>query len=315
MEYGFAFFPGQGAQAPGMGRDLYENSQAARLVFEEASDGAGLDVAKLCFDSDKEALSRTENSQIAIFTHSMAALAALQEAGVSFKAAAGFSLGEYTALAAAGVRDFTVAIGTVGVLNALVRSACDDDAWRDQVLRAFHKSDMVAVDALSCVDGVKPTYGKAIAQLARIRGGAEAFEACRAICEPLGCVDGLDELEKTYELVVANTRSGKLIVDFSIVSSFDYYTGLVFKAYAPQVPASLASGGRYDTTLVAFGRNEPAAGFAIGLERVLAAIEAQGATPPDTRAHETLHGNDPYELFAQAARLREQGIRVELGGE
>ena len=65
------------------------------------------------------------------------------------------------ALAAAGVRDFTVAIGTVGVLNALVRSACDDDAWRDQVLRAFHKSDMVAVDALSCVDGVKPTYGQA----------------------------------------------------------------------------------------------------------------------------------------------------------
>ena len=89
MEYGFAFFPGQGAQAPGMGKDLYENSQAARLVFEEASEGAGLDVAKLCFDSDKETLSRTENSQIAIFTHSMAALAALTEAGVTFKAAAG----------------------------------------------------------------------------------------------------------------------------------------------------------------------------------------------------------------------------------
>ena len=103
MNYGFAFFPGQGAQAPGMGKDLYENSQAAKLVFEEASEGAGLDVAKLCFESDKETLSRTENSQIAIFTHSMAAWAALKEAGVEFKAAAGFSLGEYTALAAAGV--------------------------------------------------------------------------------------------------------------------------------------------------------------------------------------------------------------------
>ena len=94
MEYGFAFFPGQGAQAPGMGKDLYENSKAARLVFEEASDGAGIDVAKLCFESDKETLSRTENSQIAIFTHSMAALAALRENGVAFKAAAGFSLGD-----------------------------------------------------------------------------------------------------------------------------------------------------------------------------------------------------------------------------
>ena len=59
MNYGFAFFPGQGAQAPGMGKDLYENSQAAKLVFEEASEGAGLDVAKLCFESDKATLSRT----------------------------------------------------------------------------------------------------------------------------------------------------------------------------------------------------------------------------------------------------------------
>ncbi len=55
MEYGFAFFPGQGAQAPGMGKDIFENSAAARRVFEEAGDAAGMDVAKLCFDSDKSA--------------------------------------------------------------------------------------------------------------------------------------------------------------------------------------------------------------------------------------------------------------------
>ena len=123
MNYGFAFFPGQGAQAPGMGKDLYENSQAAKLVFEEASEGAGLDVAKLCFESDKATLSRTENSQIAIFTHSMAAWAALKEAGVEFKAAAGFSLGEYTALAAAGVVSLAdgVKIACAKVTSGVVR--------------------------------------------------------------------------------------------------------------------------------------------------------------------------------------------------
>ena len=125
MEYGFAFFPGQGAQAPGMGKDLYENSQAAKLVFEEASDGAGLDVKKLCFDSDKETLSRTENSQIAIFTHSMAALAALTEAGVTFKAAAGFSLGEYTALAAAGVVSLADGVKIVSMRGKLMQQAAD----------------------------------------------------------------------------------------------------------------------------------------------------------------------------------------------
>lgn len=125
MEYGFAFFPGQGAQAPGMGRDLYENSMAAKLVFEESSDSAGLDVAKLCFESDKDTLSRTENSQIAIFTHSMAALAALRENGVSFKAAAGFSLGEYTALAAAGVVTLADGVKIVSMRGKLMQQAAD----------------------------------------------------------------------------------------------------------------------------------------------------------------------------------------------
>ena len=125
MNYGFAFFPGQGAQAPGMGKDLYENSQAAKLVFEEASEGADLDVAKLCFESDKATLSRTENSQIAIFTHSMAAWAALKEAGVEFKAAAGFSLGEYTALAAAGVVSLADGVKIVSMRGKLMQQAAD----------------------------------------------------------------------------------------------------------------------------------------------------------------------------------------------
>jgi len=125
MKYGFAFFPGQGAQTPGMGRDLFENSVAARQVFEEAGEGAGLNVASLCFDSDKETLSRTENSQIAIFTHSMAALAALQENGVTFQAAAGFSLGEYTALTAAGVVSLMDGIKIVAMRGKLMQQAAD----------------------------------------------------------------------------------------------------------------------------------------------------------------------------------------------
>ena len=104
---------------------FYENSKAARLVFEEASDGAGIDVAKLCFESDKETLSRTENSQIAIFTHSMAALAALRENGVAFKAAAGFSLGEYTSLAAAGVVTLADGVKIVSKRGKLMQHAAD----------------------------------------------------------------------------------------------------------------------------------------------------------------------------------------------
>ena len=113
-------------------------------------------------------------------------------------------------------------------------------------------------------------------------------------------------------------EAGTLLVDFSVISSFDYYTGIVFKAYAPGLGQSLGSGGRYDTTLEAFGRKEPAAGFALGLERVMQALEAQGAQPPSVRPDAVvtpLEGETPEQTFARAAALRREGKRVVIGGE
>ena len=183
MEYGFAFFPGQGAQAPGMGKDLYENSQAAKLVFEEASDGAGLDVAKLCFDSDKETLSRTENSQIAIFTHSMAALAALTEAGVTFKAAAGFSLGEYTALAAAGVVTLADGVKIVSMRGKLMQQAADSIDGGMAAILGLDDEKIEAACAAVTSGIVRPVNYNCPGQLV-IAGEkaalAEAVENCKA---------------------------------------------------------------------------------------------------------------------------------------
>ena len=96
-------FPGQGAQYPGMGLDLLDVSQGARKVFETASDILRIDMVSLIRDSDSEALKRTDISQIAITTASLAAVAFLRERGFDSFACAGFSLGEYPALAHAGV--------------------------------------------------------------------------------------------------------------------------------------------------------------------------------------------------------------------
>ena len=224
----------------------------------------------------------------------------------------------FDALSVAGVRDFTVALGTVKVLNALVAGAGGDELWQAAVRDAFHSSDFVAVDRLSAAEGIRPVYGRAIKELNRIRGGLEAIERCRELVEPLGCDDGLDQLEAVFKLVSSTEEAGTLLVDFSVISSFDYYTGIVFKAYAPGLGQSLGSGGRYDTTLEAFGRKEPAAGFALGLERVMQALEAQGAQPPSVRPDAVvtpLEGETPEQTFARAAQLRREGKRVVIGGE
>lgn len=103
-------FPGQGAQYVGMGREIYENYQIAREVFEESSEALGYSVSDLCFNSDEETLSKTENTQVAMLTVSTAILKVIESYGIKPYAAAGLSLGEYGAIVAAGCIPFKEAV-------------------------------------------------------------------------------------------------------------------------------------------------------------------------------------------------------------
>jgi [acyl-carrier-protein] S-malonyltransferase len=107
-------FPGQGSQSVGMGKDLFENFSAAREVFEQADDALGFKLSEMCFSGTDEELALTANTQPAILTASVAAFRALESEGVRLPDyAAGHSLGEYSALVAAGVLDFADAVQTV----------------------------------------------------------------------------------------------------------------------------------------------------------------------------------------------------------
>src|SRR5262245_38588849 len=106
-------FPGQGTQTVGMGKALAETSAAAKDVFARADAALGQPLSKLCFEGPEAELTLTANTQPAILTASMATLAALKEAlpGLPLPAyAAGHSLGEYSALVAAGALDFGDAV-------------------------------------------------------------------------------------------------------------------------------------------------------------------------------------------------------------
>jgi [acyl-carrier-protein] S-malonyltransferase len=106
-------FPGQGSQFAGMGKNLAENHPVARNVFEEADDALGFALSKLCFEGPDADLKLTENTQPAILTVSVAANEVLKQDGITAHYVAGHSLGEYSALVAAGALSFRDAVRIV----------------------------------------------------------------------------------------------------------------------------------------------------------------------------------------------------------
>ncbi|NOY80796.1 MAG: ACP S-malonyltransferase [Kiritimatiellaeota bacterium] len=118
-------FAGQGAQFVGMGKDLAEVSSAAREVFADADRTLGRSISDLCFEGPAEKLTESRNCQPAIYTVSLAALAALRDKfSVQPVIAGGLSLGEFAALTAAGVLDFETGIRLVAARGELMQEAC-----------------------------------------------------------------------------------------------------------------------------------------------------------------------------------------------
>jgi [acyl-carrier-protein] S-malonyltransferase len=120
-------FAGQGAQKPGMGRSLYEGSAAARALYDEADRVLGWSLTKVSFEGPEDELTQTKVCQPALFVHGLAVVAALREKSrlPEIKFALGLSLGEVTALTAAGVFDFATGLRVVAERGRLMQLACE----------------------------------------------------------------------------------------------------------------------------------------------------------------------------------------------
>lgn len=142
----YAFlFPGQGAQVPGMIKDICEAYPEARKVVDDVTKITGVDMPKLLWESDQATLSRSDNSQLAITTASFAVMKVLESKGITPSAAMGFSLGEFPALYAAGVLSFEDVIKVVRQRGLIMQATCENIAKANE----GHASGMTAVIGLS----------------------------------------------------------------------------------------------------------------------------------------------------------------------
>lgn len=218
------------------------------------------------------------------------------------------------ALSASGLADFTVALGSVGVLRDLLEASGMPDDWQRDAMRAAHRRDLVGLGELAADPGVDARVSTAMVALPSIRGGREAIERCRALTQGL-CDKELDALESTWDLLSASGLGADLVVDFGVLRDLDYYTGLVVEAYVPGLGVAVGGGGRYDDVLGTLGDPSPAAGFALGVERLHIAATAQGCLPFVRGIDALVGGATPPDAFRAAALLREAGWRVALASD
>lgn len=178
-------FPGQGSQSVGMGKDLFDNFSAAREVFEEADEALGFSLSEMCFSGSEEDLAMTANTQPAILTTSVAAFRSMEAEGfASPDFVAGHSLGEYSALVAAGVLGFADAVRTVRKRGTYMQEAVPVGVG---AMAAILGADVETVEA-ACADAAQgqvcsPANINSPSQIV-IAGDADAVDrACELLKE------------------------------------------------------------------------------------------------------------------------------------
>ncbi|MCF0124370.1 MAG: ACP S-malonyltransferase [Clostridia bacterium] len=123
-------FPGQGAQAIGMGKDLYEKYEEVRNIYDKVKEITNIDIASLSFDGPEEKLNRTKYTQLAILTNSLAILEILKKNNIKAEISAGLSLGEYSALIYSEILDFDEGIKLVQKRGEYMENSVPEGEWK-----------------------------------------------------------------------------------------------------------------------------------------------------------------------------------------
>ena len=230
-----------------------------------------------------------------------------------------FADAEIIALAAqglkvAGLKEFTICLGQVEFANGLMEENNLPPAVQADIKSAIESHNIVELEKIVDALEIEKAAADSLKQIPKLHGGLEILEKARALAKNEKSVNAIDNLQEIYKLAEVYGVADKIAFDLGIIRDFEYYTGMVFEAYAPNVGYSLAGGGRYDNMLQDFGLACPATGFALGIERILTACELQNISN-DVQARDIYLSYDAKNLDAaikKASALRTEGKVVEI---
>ena len=217
-------------------------------------------------------------------------------------------------LKAAGLQDFLISIGHSGFLAGLM-----EDAKLTKKQADFVKSMILSHNAVGLEEAAERFIPKPLKDMFRdllyLQGGRDLLDSLEARVTNPKSLDALKNLKAIYKLAESYGVAPYLSFDLSLIRNFDYYTGMVFEAYAPQIGFNICGGGRYDHMMEAFGDPEPATGFAMGIDRIILSLRRDGRLNMDSKwdIYVAWAPGCQAKAIQKAMELRNGGKNVKVG--
>jgi ATP phosphoribosyltransferase regulatory subunit len=213
-------------------------------------------------------------------------------------------------LLAVGIKDFRVDIANVDFLKGVLEEASLDEETSEAIIDSVVEKNYVEVTSIAQSLDIDNSLKTLFADLPLLIGDIGVLDSAKSLVKNKKSLDAIEYMSKLYSLLDGCGYAKYITFDLSVTGHFDYYTGIVFRAYARGTGFSVIDGGRYDKLVGSYGAPYPAVGLAVKINEIMSVLSAPEVTPADVLI--TYKENCTLSALKKADELRKSGKRVEL---
>lgn len=213
-----------------------------------------------------------------------------------------------------GLKEFLVEIGEVEFFKGLVEECGLADTSEEEIRLLIENKNFFGLEELLESLGVSKEFRKGFIKLPELFGQSEVLEAAKELTQNTRALMAIDRLERLYGILEEYGVTKYISFDLGMLSNFNYYTGIIFKAYTYGTGDAIVRGGRYDRLLSQFGKDTAAVGYAVYVDSLLFALSVQRVEVNCNYNFEVIVYDEAMrsEALNKAIELRKQGIKTEL---
>jgi ATP phosphoribosyltransferase regulatory subunit len=211
-------------------------------------------------------------------------------------------------LLAVGFSNFKISINHIGIINSVLSDSGLTQEQREQIRNLVEKKDLVRLHQMLAILPIEAEKKETLAQLPILHGSIDVIKKIPFLEKNAQALQAAEQLTMIYEVLRDCGVDQYVVIDMGVLRGLNYYTGVVFEGYSPELGYGLLGGGRYDNLMGQFGAPASAVGFSMGLERLALVVPQPPAGPP----RYIIGGHDFMKMHLRAETLRQQGFIAEL---